>query len=227
MKILLDIVNRIMFGWSAKSGCSHVKKLYKYLSSYEDHIRLFESRNIDETCYDFEKYLLIIIIRNPFERLVSGFLDKYKPTGHCYHLWNNNMPLTFKNFVDELIKGDFKMIEEHHFTPQLSEEWSDSMRNQKKCIIYEINNIDYNTLESIYNKEIPIEIKCNKDNENKNTEIIDYPIYDIPLSEYYNKKPLLKCFYDEDIRKKVEHFYKCDFDFFKEKGFDYTLDYLC
>lgn len=224
MKFSFDIINRIIFGWSAKCGCTHVKRLYNFLSSHEQHKIFFESGNIDSSYYDFTKYKLIIVIRNPYTRIVSGFLDKYKTTGSCNLFWDKNISLTFRNFVDELIKGNFKMVEEHHFTPQLSEDWCDSMKNHKQLFVYDICKIDYEFLEKIYNKKIPFEFRNYRDNENKNTETIDFSIYDLPLQEYENKKPLPHCFYDDDIREKVEKFYKYDFDLFKEKGYLYNIE---
>jgi len=224
MKFSFDLINKVLFGWSAKCGCTHVKKIYTFLSSYEKHKILLESENIDDSLFDFTQYKIFIVIRNPYERLVSGFLDKYKTTGQCNAFWNKNTSLTFRNFVNELIKCDFKMVEEHHFTPQLSEEWCDSMKNNKDLIVYDIYEIDYDKLEKLYNTKIPFEIRNNKHNENKNREIIDYPIYDLPLQEYENKKPFTYCFYDDDIRAKVESFYKYDFEFFKEMGFQYNIE---
>ena len=222
MKFLFDVINKILFGWSAKCGSTHIKNLYHFLSSHENHKELFESMDNDNIL-DFSTYRIIIFIRNPYERVVSGFLEKYKSKGLLRNLWDNGQPLTFRNFVNELIKGDYNVIEEHHFTPQLSEEWCDSMKQHSPLYVFDITNINYGLLEILYSKKIPNEIREFKGEHcNKNTETVDFPVYDLPIDNYEFYRPLVECFYDEDIRNKIKVFYKDDFAFFLENGFSFT-----
>jgi NAD(P)H-flavin reductase len=129
MFFLIDKKRKIIIGWSAKCGCTHIKKIIKYLnnSNYlkNNVIHLGTYRKLPE---DFLQYNQIIIItRNPYERLISGFNNKYKANGSYRKLWKKKEELTFKNFVDELILNKYTNVEKHHFTPQTSEEWNDNI----------------------------------------------------------------------------------------------------
>ena len=79
---------------------------------------------------DIENYITIIFIRNPYKRIISGFLEKYKKKGRLRHLWKNPF-LSFSQFVDKLINCDWKIIDRHHFTPQTTEEFDKKYFFQK------------------------------------------------------------------------------------------------
>jgi hypothetical protein len=226
MYFLTDNINKVIFGWSAKCGCSHIKKIFYYLT-----MNIFEDNlHIDYSGIKLlsEEYKIFIFIRNPYERIISGFIHKYNDNGSYRKLWDNNIPLTFNNFVNELITDNYKMVEEHHFTPQLSEKWDDSLYNHKNLKIYDINNIDYVYIEKLYNKKIPeILINFKGGHENKK-ELFDYPknivIYNILQKDYIDKKPLTKNFYNEDIKNKILSFYKKDFEYFNSIGYKYDIE---
>jgi hypothetical protein len=207
MWFLRDNTRKILFGWSAKSGCSHFKKLAKFLIFGDLNCDIHTEEEYCELPPNYEDYHIIICIRNPYERLVSGFLDKYScnEKGIYVSQWNNhtnNRPLTFRNFVDELtststlastlvsqfqnhkyediskddtcvIKYDsdnarkvkssnatvevveFRSlaIDKHHFTQALTEGWNDKIKDmdKNKLYIYDINTIDYEAIENLYN----------------------------------------------------------------------------
>jgi hypothetical protein len=69
---------------------------------------------------DIENYTTLIFCRNPYKRLVSGFLDKYGPTGEFLHFWKHSS-ISFSQFVDALVKKDWLMIHYNHFRPQTTE----------------------------------------------------------------------------------------------------------
>ena len=96
-------------------------------------------------CQKMDEFQVILVIINPYHRLVSGFWNN---NGNYRHLWDKNTPITFRNFVEE-ITGTYKHIDRHHFTPQLSENWQDRIKFHQKLKIYVINNIDYQYLEDI------------------------------------------------------------------------------
>lgn len=81
-----------------------------------------------------------MIIRNPYERIISGFLDKYREEHPWRKLWKNEKKLTFLNFIDVLDKeGTGRQIERSHFSPQINANWDDTLNIHK---IYDIKNID-------------------------------------------------------------------------------------
>jgi hypothetical protein len=81
MHFLVDLKKKVIFGWSAKSGCSHVKNLFFYLTKGTINNKLHnggESHNLPD---NIEEFIIFLFIRNPYKRVVSGFLDKYSDGG--------------------------------------------------------------------------------------------------------------------------------------------------
>lgn len=225
MHFLVDNYKKIIFSWSAKCGCSHIKKLFWYL----------QNNNIDNeihTKYDFmklpddiENYIVIIFCRNPYKRIISGFLDKYKKDGQYRHLWNYDK-IIFSDFVDELIKKNWEMIERHHFTPQTTEAFNKNILTKSKHLLcYDIEKINYEYIESIFDKKIPIELLSFKGEHNRKNynENYDGEVYDLDISIYHDYNVSIQNFYNLEIKSKVYQFYEKDFIFFKENGIDYEL----
>lgn len=100
---------------------------------------------------------MIIICRNPYKRLISGFFDKYKINGEHRKRWIDG-ELTFNNFVNVLIKNEWKSIEKHHFTPQTTEYFKPDIIRSKSLKIYDLENIDYSYLEQLFGKTIPEDV---------------------------------------------------------------------
>jgi hypothetical protein len=223
MKFIVDTNLKIIFGWSAKCGCSHVKNMYWYLNGKEN-TKLHTAKESCKLPNDIENYITILFIRNPYERLISGFLDKYKEKGQFRSLWKHNI-LTFSMFVDELLKKDWKMIEGHHFVPQTSESFDKiKLMKSKSLKIYDIKNIDYNYIEGLYNKTIPESVLNFRGDYNlrpKSSIKLEQIVYDLDMKLYYDFNVPNNYFYNDDIKKKVFGFYKNDFIFFKEYNFDY------
>ena len=167
-------------------------------------------------------YTTIIIGRNPYKRIISGFLDKYSINGGCRPLWKYKF-ITFSRFINELLKNDWKMIDKHHFTPQTTEKFDKKILLSKCIKCYDIENIDYNYIEELYNIKIP-EILLNKKegHERKNYELsYNNYVYDLRMMVYYNFNVDLKYFYNQQLKNKVFNFYKNDFIFFRNLGIDY------
>ena len=224
MYFLIDEKTKVIFGWSAKCGCSHIKKIYWYLQNGIVDNKIHSKKEWNNIPNDIENYTTILIIRNPYERIISGFLDKYKKNGEYIHLWKYNT-ITFSNFVDELIKNEWKMIERHHFIPQTCDAFDIRIKNSKELIIYDIQNMNYNYIEKLFEKKIPENLINFKGPHVRNADILlEKYIYHMDMSEYFDYKVPTKYFYNEEIKNKVYHFYINDFTFFKEKGFDYVIE---
>jgi len=223
MRFLVDNKNKIIFGWSAKCGCSHIKYIYYFLKNNKLHNKIHTEKDTNNLPKNITKYTTIIICRNPYKRLVSGFLDKYKINGEFRYQWNHDI-ITFSMFINELIKNDWHMINEHHFTPQTTEYFDKKILKSKIIKCYDIENIDYTFIENLYNKKIPDEILYKKlgHERNKNYEkCIDKYIYNLYMNEYYDSNIDIKYFYNEELKKLVYEFYKNDFIFFNQKGINY------
>lgn len=108
----VDKNRRIIFGWSPKSGCSHVKTLFLYLNklNYSTPQHIHSPSTFHPLPHDIENYTTLIFIRNPYHRIVSGFLDKYKKTGQYRNKWTHPT-ITFSKFVEELIHHNWNIVD--------------------------------------------------------------------------------------------------------------------
>ena len=227
MYFLIDHNKKVIFGWSAKCGCSHVKKIFRYLQSNVISKKIHQN-DWNELPSNIEDYTVILTIRNPFERLVSGFLDKYKRDGEFRFRWKRDN-ITFSDFVNELLRNKWRRIEKHHFTPQTSETFNkEKLLTCKNLKIYDLSNIDYSFIENIYEKKIPEElISFRGDHSYKPSKsIYDGDVYNLDMDVYINHIVPIQSYYNGEIKNKILGFYENDFTFFKNNGLDYT-DKIC
>jgi hypothetical protein len=226
MLYTVDTNRKIIFGWSPKCGCSHIKQIYWFLQTDNMHNKIHTTEDCNPLPDDIENYTTLIFCRNPYKRLVSGFLEKYGPTGEFRHLWKHSS-ISFSQFVDEVVRNNWSMIDYHHFTRQTTENFDKKILFSKIIKFYDITNIDYHYIEQLYNKKIP-EYLINyrggheRASQIKKTDIIfDECVCDLNMDEYIDYHIDTKYFYNEEIKQKVFNFYINDFIFFKENGIDY------
>lgn len=220
MHFLVSKKRRVVFGWSAKCGCSHVKKMWNYLNS-------IDCDDIHKLSYgvlpmDIHNYTTILFTRNPYKRIVSGFLDKYRTEGEFRPKWKSKT-ITFSHFVDAVIK-ESEQVHKHHFTPQASENYSDKVFSSKITKIYNIDNIDYQYIGSLFEKELTKHIIEWKGPHIRSLTVKkehngEY-VYDVDMNEYFDRDVETKCFYNSVIKQKVFNYYKEDFDVFFKNGID-------
>jgi hypothetical protein len=227
MYFLVDINKQIIFGWSAKCGCSHIKNIYWFLQTGNLENLIHTHKDVNNLPDDIENYTTIIITRNPYNRIISGFLDKYNNQGQFRHLWNDPF-LSFSQFVDKLIEYDWNIINLHHFTPQTTEQFDKKILLSKNVKFYDIGRIDYEYIEQLYNTKIPESIINKKLGHERHLRIkikdsYDKYVYNLNIDEYIDYNINIKYFYNEEIKEKVFNFYIEDFNFFKENGIDYTI----
>lgn len=225
MHYLVDHKNKIIFGWSEKCGCSHVKNLFYFFQTNNTKNEIHKGKDCQPLPKNIEDYAIILFIRNPYKRLVSGFLDKYKEGGQYRNRWNHST-ITFSKFVDELICDNWKMVEKSHFIQQTRERFDVNIITKAKSFkIYDIENIDYTYIEELYGTKIPQEVLNFKGEHIRNKFAPDYNdndnVYDLDMKIYFKYNVTFKKFYNEPIKNKVYNFFQKDFLFFKEYGFDY------
>ena len=232
MFFIIDKERKIIFGWSAKCGCTHIKSIYHYLQN-----DVIKTKNIHgKNMYGFNQkipnivlnsintYTTIIITRNPYKRLVSGFLNKYGINGEYRQRWpSKNMK--FHDFVNQL--GNWRIIDRHHFTPQTSEAYTDVLLKSRTIKVFDIERINYDYIENLYKKKIPLELLKFKGDHTrssiaKKSEFNKY-VFDLGVREYYHSKVNPMLFYNNDLKKKVYEFYKYDFILLRKFGLDYTI----
>lgn len=225
MLFLVDNTRKIIFGWSAKCGCGHIKKIFWFMQTKKIDNPIHTWRDSSYLPHNITEYKLIIIGRNPYKRIVSGFLNKYNKNGEFRHLWKHDT-ITFSKFVDTLLNNQDGMIDYHHFTPQTTENFNINMIiHAKSIVVYDIENINYEYIESLYNTKIPDELmnfKGKNERKHKHNNILfEENVSDLDMDLYYQYNIPIQNFYTEDIKKKVYSYYKQDFGFFKSRGFNY------
>jgi hypothetical protein len=225
MYFLVDNNKKIIFGWSAKCGCSHIKTLFWYLKTDKLNHRIHTPEDFNKLPNDIENYTTIIVTRNPYERIVSGVLDKYSKNGGRRHLWKDSF-LSFSQFVDKLIECDWNKIDRHHFEPQTNGYFNKKILFSKIIKFYDIKKVDYEYIEQLYNKKIPECVINKKQGHERKLQIktdkcCEKYIYNLNIDEYINYNVDIKYFYSEEIMKKVFNFYIEDFKFFNENGINY------
>jgi hypothetical protein len=124
MYFIIDEKRKIAFGYSAKAGCSHIKRIFWYLTEDNLNHKLHkDKREYSKIPDDYKNYTFILIVRNPYKRLVSGFLDKYNsnPVGELRNNFKKK-EITFEDFVGYVVREDCKEPNHiHHFSPQTRE----------------------------------------------------------------------------------------------------------
>jgi len=227
MYFLKDSNKKVIFGWSAKCGCSHIKRIFYYLTKGEENATIHKKGEINNIRHITDDYKIILIIRNPYEKLISGFIDKYNDKGQFRSRWDDSIPLTFENFVDELITHKYRFIDKHHFTPQCSDDFNQLDIKHKNIIVYDISKIDYKYIECLYGKKIPDVVLNRKEGHENKKKLEDCgKIFSQLQSKYSNVRPLTENFFNDILKEKVDLFYKCDFDYFKSVGFNYDLFHM-
>ena len=277
MFLTVDNEKKVIFGWSLGSGSTHVKNLIHFLQrsqnrNYTDYLQLINNDKLPE---DINNYTTILIVRNPFDRLVSVFKSIYKKIGQFRNkLSEPNIIPTFSAFVDKFIFKNFLNIKSptsnikdedcdsskltwkdwkkkiskekpeikkinipsilsefdvFKITHQTGNDFDGKLLKSKSVKVYDINCIDYDEIEKIYQKKIPNPVRKFR-----------YPGYqaDEQLKDHIKRlkqhkfTPPFKCFdwdiekcyhitehmafYNESLHTKVKTFYQCDFDFFNK-----------
>jgi hypothetical protein len=225
MFFLVDNKNKVIFGWSPKCACSRAKKIFRFLqnNTIVNDVHTHTGNDSQPLPNDIENYTTIIFSRNPYKKIISGFLDKYRKNGEFRHLWKHNK-ITFYTFVNELIKNDRNMIEPHHFEPQTGGDYNTNIIRSKCLKIYDIEHIDYSFIENLYHKKIPYELlkfDLMGHERKKFNNTFEGPVYDLDMDEYYDYNVDIKYFYDEEIKNNVYNFYRNDFLFFNHHGINY------
>ena len=248
MKFLINENKKIILGWSPKCGCTNLKLLHWYLNN---EIEIIDNKlihdgnrknglsvhNDDHISYipqNKSDFHLVMVVRNPYKRIVSCFLDKFRNNDYFTKLFymNCNKKLTFNNFTSELARLKYfnvYLVKEPHVSPQTSWHFSDFEKcfdNFKSVKMFDLENIDYQYIEDIIKTKIPqciIDFRQPEHTIKKNNNTRTDKVFDLIISDYCEDNVSLEHFYNEDIKNKVEYFYNKDFEMLKKFNFNYTL----
>jgi hypothetical protein len=135
-----------------------MKNLFLYLTegliNQEDRIHHIRNPEV------LDGFTILLFIRNPYERILSRFLDKYRTGSDLYMRWDHERhPLTFRNLVHALLEERIMYAgHNHHFATQLSEDWEDRLRLHRDLYILNLHSINSSRLEIQFGKTIPREV---------------------------------------------------------------------
>lgn len=231
MYFLVNDEKRFFIGWSAKAACTSVKLWFCGVSgikanSHNVHNVLGYGQNKWSNLHardpkTFQSYRKYIVIRNPFKRLVSGYIGVYirnpKRSGRPWK--------TFQSFVKALkADPDFKTIDRHHFINQTGE-YFPKINNAIAAWDMIIPASSITACFEKVNKTLGVNCPIRKYNQSferreNNTPKPAYAMVDEEINRY---KPRYECFYNEELISAVRFIYKKDFDFFETHGINYSL----
>lgn len=249
MKFFLIDEKKLIILWSAKCGCTSLKmilnKYYNYVpkpihgGELDKNYQIFDiqGRQLNESPeiqFKFKTYKICLLYRNPYDRLVSGFINKYVDNYPMYKTsteWN-----TFEDFVNILYNNP-EEIDFHHFTKQTSEiGWYFYKKTNKPKItlfysVNEVNNI-CNLLDipifdprQLFLSDFPIKYQKKRNNRilyNDNTSLYNIPHNQLKQIIKKYKFNNYQLFYNDNITTMVNHIYKDDFIFFNENNIHFT-----
>lgn len=229
--IYLEKKTNVVFWFSQKAGCTYVKGLYlRYLGIDVVWPHQLPQENLKQTNLHFkntiESPVHILFVRNPYKRIVSGFLDKLtcKPDHPDDEpLFNQNYNIddgtTFESFIKNL--PQLNIFNNEHFGPQLSKAYDPHITFDK---IFDIENIDRNYLDALFQTQAE-EPRYKGYFSMYQPYTQSKPAYELSIEEI-NKldyKPKYQQFYNPEIKQKVSEIFADDLRFFKDAGFNFNV----
>lgn len=244
---------KICLAWNAKCGCTHIKQIFFMLRDRLENLMV--ANGLPPHSYkdrsngwhypeDNSIYTLFVVMRNPYYRVVSGFLDKYQIGGQFRCFWPEDKICSFSNFVDELIQRNNKFVDPYHFYPQTdsSESFKDpdfKTDSFKEVKVMDLNNIDYQYLEEIFEFKLlesalnfkgrhTNRITTTKNNaKNLSSDKIPENIMNTPVEDFHPHKWVIPYhkFYNLELEQKIKEFFASDFEFALLHGIDYEKEF--
>jgi hypothetical protein len=229
MQFIILHEKKLIIFWSPKCGCTSLKTIisvylniydsnkYKHIHKNEELKKLIDVKKYKSEIY--KDYDIVMLIRNPYTRLVSGFINKYISGKY-------KKPDNFDSFLDFcniLSKYPYK-IDKHHFEKQTTNKgWEFYLELGKPKIKYVLDTSKVNDLKKILDLDID-DIKINKTNK-----IVEEDNINLWSKSYNSLKKITNYnysnFYNDYLKKLVYNIYKDDFIFFKENlGIDYDIN---
>ena len=232
MRYMIDTESRVIFIWNAKCGCTFLKKLFFAYLGFENYARK-NVHKLNRTKWlmsplppDHEKYKIFLFCRNPYNRLVSGFLNKFVTDVPNYisKRIENIDEFSFEDYVDFLEKNqNTELVDEHHFGKQID---MVEMKKMKVNFIFDIENIDRKVLDEHFKKNSDL-FQCTKINWNSTKKSNKKIPHIFQMKTKALKKmmvfPDYSSFYNNKLKNKVRTIYETDFKYFEQHGFQYTI----
>lgn len=213
--MILEKKKLIIF-WSPKCGCTTLKTILSHYFNLDNKINVHKSKFLNfktnnQSSYKKDvKYDILFLIRNPYDRLVSGFVDKYV-TGKLKNPKNCN---NFEDFVNILLNTPNK-IEYGHFTKQTSNKgWEFYKKLGKPKIKYVLETHEVNKMSDILQLNLQ---DIHRMKSKWGDKVDKAKLFACDYKTVLNTKGNFSVdqFYNNEIKRKVSIIYKDDFNFFK------------
>lgn len=238
MHFLVSHKYKFMMGWSAKCGCSSLKRWYLDIHGIKMATLdrpVYEVIGYGDTEYtyvewenpakyrDYKKY---VTVRNPYSRLVSGYVNKYVATREFPNYgWN-----TFNEFLGALENDRYyRKVEKHHFCPQFSEAYTYfNKAGFKFDTVLQLENLELGLQKISSDRGIPYSRTPTANQTNYSLSEFAAPnVADLVISAFgLGNIPPFECFYTHENVKVVKRIYKTDFKMLRSLGIDYLPSYL-
>lgn len=230
MFFLISHQPRFIAGWSAKCACTEIKRWYVAASGlpYPRDMPAEELHALigyGDTPYTYIgrwlyfRYFKFAVIRNPYKRLVSGFLNKYVvEKSRPNHGWT-----TFAQFVDALeADPQYRLVDLHHFVPQTGEAFPVALRRHWRWdAVVDVDQ--FSDAMAAVNQRLKIDLPIGHSNRTPRAGVAVPRAWNLSLEELANCSPAYAEFYDDALRARVRRYYRQDFEYFSSLGHEFKI----
>ena len=215
--------------WCPKSGCSLIRNLFLQLHKNECKKELTNSYHSIHKDFPYNGENIkhrMILVRNPYKRVVSMFTNKYMGLQNKLYDKINLKKDSFYEFVLFLYnnKENLVKVKDGHILKQ-------SIQDKKDCKIIKLENLNEELLNFYKKIDNNLYLKVKKFLNNSQTIHLRNKTRRDNTTEYiYNKEfetnkllswPDYKYFYNDEIKEMVYEIYKDDFE-----NFNYNKDFI-
>ncbi len=235
---LKDTQKKVIVDWSPKAGCTIMVKMFfrnmglleealaydSWVHEYRMHVFSVNHPTTVEDIRD-PTYYKIKFVRNPYHRVVSGFMHTMKyPVMHQpvkKALWRWNANISFKSFVKYLSKIDL-----HTCDPHYSLQKKDFETGPQNCFdeIIKIENLDHSINDLNARKGFGFDLSGLTSNHHleKNRNLVAN-VATTKWSKLQNDIPWYSFFYTPALAEKVYSLYREDFEAYGYSKDDYLV----
>lgn len=232
---LINHKYKIIYCAIPKNASGFLRRWFLILSGHNP--KKLPSKNISKLLHPYilknkkfiQKYNNFVFVRNPYHRLVSGFLNKFSvqnpsvrkithPIIKYAKKIDNNINeynITFTHFINYLYDKKNLNKEDDHWKPQYL-----FLDNNKFDYIGKIENFteDFNNIRNIYNiPDTELTEITNKHLYDKNRDKYEAQFMGIKELTQLDICPHYKDFFDANLTEKTQHLYKTDINIFGYK----------
>ncbi len=233
MQILISNKYRILIATNPKCGCTSVKDWFLKIHDItcKEDIHPWIGKHIKELDIGFDPgqiekyrgYLKLLFIRNPYEKMVSGYIHRIVKTNkkeyYGYEL------STFENFIKYFHK--VQKFDITHFSLQTSSHFDYLPNDWTWDFVIDIKYLDreINIINQKIGKNIPIHGDSSVNTTTYQNNFYKKNSYFITRDEFRKIKvfPEIKTFYDPELKKMVYQLWKKDFDYFEKLGYHFDI----